>query len=157
MLFGVIKEIPVGWFFCGVASPVTSCLAQLEGTVRTAREIIRMPTSGLGGRVAGVLFRGNCVLGCGFIRSNPRNAVGITLGCSSIGGIGTVGGLVHISAPNVHGCANCGSVREIVGKLNVTVVSASGNMVASGRTTSLGVNNRILYCMCWLRSVVYLR
>lgn len=142
---------------CFVASPVTSCLAELEGTVVTRRHIMRIPTSGLGGRVAGVLFRGNCVLGCGFMRSNPRNSVGITLGCGPAAGRGTVGYLGHISAPNLHGCANCGSVPEIVGKLNVTVLSASGNMVASGRTSSLGVNNRILYCVCWLRTFVYLR
>lgn len=134
------------WDVVRVASAVTSLLAEVHGTGSTGRSSIRVPTSGLGGSVYRVLISRNCMGGFAIVRSNGRNIVGMALGCAS-NGAPIVANLHHMSGPNLEVCDGTRSVPGMVGNLNVTVVSASGNIVASHRTEGRRVNNRILTCV----------
>lgn len=126
-----------------VASSVNSVLAEVHGTGSTGRRAIDIPTSGVGGTVTRVLISRNCVGDFGIIRSNGRNVVRVSLGCNP-GGSSIVANVHEMSGPNLHVCAGYRSVPGIVGNLNITVLSASGNIVASETTHGTGINNRIL-------------
>ncbi len=126
-----------------VASAVTSVLAEVHGTSSTGRSSMSVPTSGMGGTVTRVLLSRKCVADCAMRSSNGRNMVRVILGCNR-GGSRVVAKVHEISGPNLHVCAGMRSVPGIGGNLNVTVLSASGNVVASGTTHGTGINNRIL-------------
>lgn len=126
-----------------VASPVTSVLAEVHGTGSTGRSAMSVPTSGVGGTVTRVLISRNCVGTCGVVSSSGRNIVHMALGCNR-NGSRMVANLHEISGPNLHVCSGIRSVPGMVGNLKITVVSASGNVVASERTHGRGINNRIL-------------
>lgn len=129
-----------------VASPVTSFLAHVHGTGVMHRRSLRIPTSGAGLRVTGVLGTRNFVGGFSCASSSGRNIVHMFLGCNP-GGRHIVANLGHVSGPNLHMCTGANSVPGMLGNLKVTVISASRNIVASGRTETGGVNNRMLTCV----------
>lgn len=57
----------------------------------------------------------------------------------------------HIDHPNLHVCGHGSRLPGIVTNLNVTIISASGNIVASHTTHRTNLNNRVVYCMTWSR------
>lgn len=128
-----------------VDSPVTSVLAEVHGTGATGRSAMSMPTSGVGLTVTGVLLSRKCVTGCSLMRSKTFGAVRVALGCNTSGGRGIVSKLGEVSGPKLHICTGARSVPGMLNKLKATVVSAGGNMMASGRTEGLNMNKRILY------------
>lgn len=75
-----------------------------------------------------------------------NGALGIALGCNS-GGRGMVANVGEVSGPNLHMCTNGRRLPHILNNLKVTMVSASRNIVDSGGTHGLNLNNRIVTCI----------
>lgn len=128
------------------ASPVTSVLAHVHGTGSTCRRGMSVPTSGVGTTILRVLGGRNFVGGIRRVRMRNRRMLHIMLGCNT-GHRGIVGNLGEVSGPNLHMCTKRRRLPGILNKLNVTVVSASGNVGASGTTHGRNLNKRILTCI----------
>lgn len=129
-----------------VASPVTSLLAHVHGTGVIHRRGLRIPTSGVGGRVTRVLGHRNFMHSIRLVRSGGRNVVHVFLGCNS-GGRHIVANLGHVDGPNLHMCTGTSRMPHMLGNLKVTLISASRKILASGRTHTGRINKRMLTCI----------